>query len=154
MPRIVFGLSCGLVALVSACGGEPAASPERDAQSDPSTTTAAAAIDSSDFCEIFRGFSARRQEAGAGGERYEDEAAWTQGIENVERMAAAAPDEIASEAETYVELVRARAELAASYGYEPVPADVKLQFGRDHAALQQEANELIAFAKAECSGVT
>jgi hypothetical protein len=159
MPRIWFVLACGLVALVTACGGgsEDDGTGAGDAApsetTTPATTTVVESIDDSEFCDIFRGLSARRQDGEDGLERYEDEAAWTQGIERVERIVASAPGEIASQAATYLELVEARRDLAASYGYEPVPADVKLQFGREHAAMQQQANELIAFAKDECSGV-
>lgn len=157
MSRLTFALSCGVLALVAGCGAGSGSDPSTGSDAAPveSTTTTGAApdVDASDFCDIFRGLSSRRQQGGDGFERYEDEAAWTRGIDSVERIVATAPDEIASQAATYLELVEARRDLAASYEYEPVPADVKLQFGREHAAMQQEANELIAFAKAECSGV-
>lgn len=107
-----------------------------------------------EFCAIFQGLSARREQQQDGFARYEDEAAWDRGIDSVEHIVATAPDEIAAQAETYLQLVIERKALAATYGYAEVPADVMLAFGRAHAAMQQQANELIAYAKTNCTDVS
>ncbi len=153
-------LLVGGIAFVAGCGGAGDTTAPRATTSTTATTVSTTQADAdakpedgTEFCEIFQGLSERKQSKGGGFERYADEAAWTAGVESVERIAASAPDAISSQAETYVQLVNDRMELAASYGYEPVPQSAKLEFGRAHAAMQQEANELIAFAKANCSGV-
>jgi hypothetical protein len=152
-------LAAALVVIATACGSES----DSDEAAEPSSTVATSdapdddvvSIDDSEFCDIFRGMSERSQaqESADGLDRYEDEAAWEAGIANVERIVETAPDEIAGQAATYLELVGLRQELAASYDYEPVPSEVKMAFGQDHAAMQQEANEMIAFAMENCTGV-
>jgi len=151
-------LLAGALTFLAGCGGSTeTGAPTTTSTSTTTTTTApdpgAKPEDGTQFCAIFQGLSARAQSAGDGFERYPDEAAWTAGVENVQQIAASAPSAIANQAATYAQLVEERKGLAASYGYQPVPQSAKLEFGRAHAAMQQQANQLIAFAKANCSGV-
>jgi hypothetical protein len=154
----------------AACGGSTTAdvapSPEAatlQSTAPPDTTATVGGTD--DFCELFQGLSNQRQQRGEGqgqtGQgpsqdgftRHQDEAAWDRGIETVGRIASSAPPEISTQADTYLQLVRDRKELAASYGYGEVPKEATLEFGRAHASMQQQANELIAYAKDNCDGV-
>jgi len=74
-------------------------------------------------------------------------------IETTAEIVDAAPAEWRDEAETYLQMVKDRAELAASNGYVDVadlPADVRDAFIADHRDEQAEVNELIAYMGAEC----
>jgi hypothetical protein len=119
----------------------------------PQPATEASTGDTGAFCSAFRDLAATRDRQQDGFAGYEDAAAWDQGIEAVEHIAAAAPEEIAPQAETYLQLVIERKALAASYGYAEVPTQATLDFGRAHAAMQQQANQLLAYAKSNCTGV-
>lgn len=131
-----------------------ATTPPTSSPATSGTSSSTADVDGTAFCDAFRSLSDRKQQQDAvGQERYTDEASWDAGVANVERIAAMAPAEIKPQADAYVEMVKARKELAATWNYEPVPEQAKLEFGRAHAALQQQSNQLIAFAKTECSGV-
>ena len=66
-------------------------------------------------------------------------------------------DEIQAQADTYVQMVKDRKQLAADNNWADVsalPADVRMGFARDHAQMQQQVNELISYAKTNCDGVT
>ncbi|MGC3981178.1 MAG: hypothetical protein QM808_07970 [Steroidobacteraceae bacterium] len=108
----------------------------------------------SEFCALFQALSARRAAGGGeNGERNKDEADWNRNIETVTKIANSAPAEIKPQAETYVQMVILRKELAAAHGYGELSAQTKLEFGRAHAAMQMQVNQLIAYAKANCHGV-
>ena len=117
--------------------------------------------ESTGFCEQFEALAAQREQQGGGGVRPgsdeaapDDAAAWERRIETTASLADAAPAELQDDAQTYVELVEARAALFASHGYpaslDEIPeADVQA-FIADHTDEQQAANRLIEFAKTEC----
>lgn len=89
--------------------------------------------------------------------RNKDEAAWDNNLATVEHIAATAPDEISAQADAYVQMVKDRKDLAAGHDWADVselPADVRTDFARDHAQMQQEVNELLAYAKANCAGMS
>ena len=68
-------------------------------------------------------------------------------------MVAAAPAEWRDEAETYLQMVKDRAQLAAENGYvgvQDLPADVRNAFISSHQAMQAEVNRLIAYMGQEC----
>jgi len=109
--------------------------------------------DNEEFCAIFVKLAEQR-ESKDGFARNPDEASWDRNIDTVERIAAAAPDEISAQADTYVQMVIERKALAASYDYGEVPENVKLDFGKAHAGMQKQVNELLAYAKANCPGFT
>jgi hypothetical protein len=156
---LVAGLA-GVLLFATGCGSSDSAGSTTSTVAESTTSsTSEPASDASaggdvEFCSVFQGLSARREQQQDGFTRYEDEAAWDRGIESVEHIVATAPDEIAPQAETYLQLVTERKALAATYGYAEVPAEAKLDFGRAHAAMQQQANELIAYAKTNCTGVS
>lgn len=156
--RVVAAVIAGGVLLAATGCGSEGDSESSPTTSSPSTPTTAASTSGStgtttEFCSIFQGLSERRSAQQDGFVRYPDEAAWDRGIESVEQIVASAPEEISTQAATYLQLVNERKGLAASYDYTEVPADAKLSFGRAHAAMQQQANQLIAYAKSHCSGV-
>jgi hypothetical protein len=151
---LVAALAGASLLFVAGCGssdGSAGSTSSTSATSKPATD--ASTSDTGEFCSAFRDLAATRDNQRDGIAGYEDEAAWDQGIEAVEHIAAAAPEEIAPQAETYLQLVIERKALAASYGYAEVPTQATLDFGRAHAAMQQQANQLLAYAKGNCTGV-
>jgi hypothetical protein len=78
---------------------------------------------------------------------------WDMRIATTEAIAASAPDEVAEQADAYVVMMQARAELAAENGYAAatdIDPAVRQEFIGEVGALQQQVNELIAYAQAEC----
>jgi hypothetical protein len=143
--------------LLAACSSTGASD-----QTKPSTTTTTAteSADSDSFCTKFRALAAQREQQGGvqpgSMEAVPDgEEGWDRRIETTRELAAAAPAAHRDEGETYVELVRARAELFAAYDYPAslaeIPADATQAFIRDHRDEQQVANRFIEFAKDECA---
>ena len=115
----------------------------------PTTTTVA---DSTALCAIFGELAA----SGAGpGAQFEASTpdGWERRIATNQRIVDAAPAEWRDEAETYLQMVKDRAQLAAENGYVGVnelPADVREGFIASHRVMQSEVNELVAFMGAEC----
>lgn len=78
---------------------------------------------------------------------------WERRIATNGQIVEAAPAEWRDEAETYLQMVKDRAQLAAEHGYVGVndlPADVRNAFISSHRAMQAEVDELIAYMGAEC----
>jgi hypothetical protein len=118
----------------------------------PDTTTTATSADTSDLCSLFGDLAA----SGAGRDAQASPSTaegWEQRIETTQAIADAAPEEWKDEAETYVQMVKDRAQLAADNGYvavDDLPADVREAFIAEHRGQQAEVNELIAFMGSEC----
>jgi hypothetical protein len=112
----------------------------------------AVASDPAALCAIFN----QLQASGAGPDaqfRASTAEGWERRIATTGQMVEAAPTEWRDEAETYLQMVKDRAQLAAENGYVGVndlPADVRTAFITSHRAMQAEVDELIAFMGAEC----
>ena len=119
-----------------------------------STTTAAtaAASDTAELCSIFGDLAA----SGAGRDAQANPSTaegWERRIATTQEIADAAPQEWKDEAETYVQMVKDRAQLAADNGYvavDDLPADVREAFIAEHRDMQAQVNDLIAFMGSEC----
>ena len=154
LTGLVAVLVVGALAL-GACsddgGNEAGARPGADDEAAVSTTTPAAS-DSTAICAIFNDLA----EGGAGrGAQFEASTpeGWERRIATTGEIVDAAPAEWRDEAETYLQMVKDRAQLAAENGYVGVndlPADVRDAFISSHRAMQAEVNELIAYMRAEC----
>ena len=155
------GLGAALVAgalVLAACSGhggnDAGASPNTDdrAAVTTTTTTPAARSDSTALCAIFNQLAA----SGAGPEaqfRASTAEGWERRIATNGQIVEAAPAEWRDEAETYLQMVKDRAQLAAEHGYVGVnelPAEVRNAFISSHRAMQAEVDELIAYMSAEC----
>lgn len=124
-----------------------------DGESAGTTTTSAKATESQDICAIFGELAANRDDRGGGTATPTSAEGWAMRIETTAEIVGAAPAEWRDEAETYLQMVKDRAELAASNGYVDVadlPVDVRDAFIADHRDEQAEVNELIAYMGAEC----
>jgi hypothetical protein len=150
----------GLVAagalLLSGCSSDSGthAAPSRqsnDGVASTATTTVAGA-DSTELCAIFNRLAA----SGAGpGAQFNESTpeGWERRIATNTEIVLAAPAEWKDEAETYLQMVKDRAQLAAEHGYVGVndlPADVRNAFIDAHREMQAEVNELIAYMGQEC----
>ena len=116
------------------------------------STTRSAASDSTSICAIFSQIAAN-----GGGPDAQFAAStpdgWARRIALTGEIVNAAPPEWRDEAQTYLQMVKDRAQLAADYGYVGVndlPADVRTAFIFSHRAMQAEVDELIAYMKGEC----
>jgi hypothetical protein len=148
------------VLVLGACssdGGDDAGSASRsDDQAAVTTTTPASHSDSTALCAIFSELAA----SGAGrGAQFQESTpeGWERRIATTGKIVDAAPAEWRDEAETYLEMVKDRAQLAADHGYAAVndlPADVRDAFIGSHRAMQLEVNELIAYMSSECRAPT
>jgi hypothetical protein len=108
--------------------------------------------DSKALCAIFDELAAHGAGPGAQFAASTPEG-WQRRIETNRKMVDAAPAEWRDEAETYLQMVKDRAQLAAENGYVGVnelPADVRDAFISSHRAMQAEVNELIAYMGREC----
>ncbi len=76
---------------------------------------------------------------------------WQQKIATTAQIVDVVPADQRAEAEIYLELVKARAELAATYDYGVVPTDARREFMAAHGSQQQEANRLLAFVRQSCN---
>ena len=140
------------VLLLVGCGSSNRAAPSATATTSSSVATAASGS-ASEFCAIFADLSQSRDQ----GMSAKDQAGWDKNIETVEHIAAAAPAEIKAQADAYVQMVKDRAELASANGYAAVadlPSDARDSFITSHKDLQSQVNELIAYAKTNCDGVS
>ena len=155
--RLAAVLIAALLTL-AACSGDDgndagAASQARDRSAATTTTPVA---DSTALCAIFRELAA----SGAGpGAQFEASTpdGWERRIATNQRIVDAAPAEWRDEAETYLQMVKDRALLAAENGYVGVnelPADVRDAFIDSHRVMQAAVNELIAFMGSECGAST
>ena len=153
--RLRFGawmLALGVV--LAACSGGGSSGDVTSAKTESTTTTTTTSpSDSTELCKIFQ-----RLAAGGAGPNGQNEAStadgWAVRIETTEDMAKAAPAEWKDEAETYVQMVKDRAQLAAENGYvgvDDLPADVRSAFVSSHSEMQAQVNRLIAFMKQECA---
>ena len=116
------------------------------------TTTPAAASDSTAICAIFNQLAASGAGPGAQFQASTPEG-WERRIATTGQIVDAAPADWRDEAETYLQMVKDRAQLAAEHGYVGVndlPADVRNAFISSHRAMQAEVDELIAYMSEEC----
>jgi hypothetical protein len=133
-------------------GSDAGARPHADDKVAVTATTAAAGSDSAALCAIFNQLAAN----GAGRDAQftaTTPEGWQKRIATNEAMVAAAPVEWRDEAETYLQMVKDRAQLAAENGYvgvQDLPADVRNAFISSHQAMQAEVNRLIAYMGQEC----
>ncbi len=161
--RLGFGASVmGLALLLAACssdGNDTSAARNADAEATatpssttPPTSTAPSTSDSAAICAIFNQLAA----GGAGpGAQFQASTpdGWQRRIATTAQIVDAAPAEWRDEAETYLQMVKDRAQLAAENGYVGVnelPADVRNAFIASHRAMQAEVDELIAYMGSEC----
>jgi hypothetical protein len=138
---------------LSACsgGGVDDADASTNADTAASVTTAAR-DDSGALCTIFRQLEANGAGPGAQFQASTPDG-WARRIATTEQIVAAAPREWRDEAETYLQMVKDRAQLASENGYVGVndlPADVRTAFINSHRAMQAEVDELIAFMGNTC----
>jgi hypothetical protein len=100
------------------------------------------------FCAAFPELGGRGAESVAfSAEEWEDRIATT------EQLAAGAPEAIAAEADAYVQMMRARAELAAENDHAAatdLPADVRQAFVDEHADLQSQVDDVVSFGREQC----
>jgi hypothetical protein len=78
---------------------------------------------------------------------------WERRIATTGQIVEAAPTEWRDEAETYLQMVKDRAQLASENGYVGVndlPSDVRNAFITSHRAMQAEVDSLIAYMSAQC----
>jgi hypothetical protein len=137
-----------VMGILAACGADGSGSL-------PETTTTTTAVADSEFCATFDQLAAQR--GGSDTARNADEAAWDRNIATVEHIAEVAPDEISAQADAYVEMVEARKALAEANGWADVtelPDDERSAFIAEHGDLQQQVNELIDYARANCEGMS
>lgn len=157
--RRLGGLGAVLVAaglVLAACSGDGGSDAGESADTDDRavvvTTTATAGADSTALCAIFNQLVA----SGAGPDaqfRASTPEGWERRIETNGQIVEAAPAEWRDEAETYLQMVKDRAQLAAEHGYVGVnelPSDVRSAFISSHRAMQAEVDELIAYMNAQC----
>ena len=136
----------------SDAGSNAGERPKADDNVAVTATTAAAGSDSAALCAIFNQLAAN----GAGRDAQftaTTSEGWQKRIATNEAMVAAAPAEWRDEAETYLQMVKDRAQLAAENGYvgvQDLPADVRNAFISSHQAMQAEVNRLIAYMGQEC----
>jgi hypothetical protein len=152
---LVAAVTLGGALLLGACSGG-------SADQAATTTSSGATDDTTAMCAVFQGIADRAAEqggqpnggpTGAGPEQPTTEAGWAERVERTAQLVESVPDDYRDEAETYLQLVKDRAELAADNGYalvEDLPDDVRTAFIADHRDEQEQANALIAFAKEEC----
>jgi hypothetical protein len=141
--------------LLGACSSDSGnRASSRDGADDTAATTATtnAGADSATLCAIFTRLVASG--AGPGTQFHESTPeGWENRIATNTEIVAAAPAEWRDEAETYLQMVKDRAQLAAENGYVGVndlPADVRNAFVDAHREMQAEVNELIAYMGQEC----
>jgi PBP1b-binding outer membrane lipoprotein LpoB len=82
-----------------------------------------------------------------------DEGGWDLDIATVTKIAASAPASEVNDAGAYVEMMKDRKALAASYDYGTVPTEAARSFGLAHAALQAQVNDLLHYAHSACAGL-
>jgi hypothetical protein len=146
----------GLALLPLACSddgdtstGTDDSTPTTEQAAEATTTTEAAATgdDLAAFCAAFPQLGGDAQDQALTAEQ------WEARIANVEEIAAVAPAEVEAQAEAYVAMNEARAELAAENGYvaaTELPADARQAFIGENRELQQQVNELIAYMQEHC----
>ena len=149
----------GGVLLLGACSG---GSDDR-ATSTTSNPAKKKTDDTTAMCAVFQGIADRaaatggQPSSGPGGggpAQPTTKEGWDERIKQTAKIVDTVPADYRDEATTYLQLVKDRAQLAADNGYALVadlPGDVRNAFIRDHAAAQQQANKLIAFAKSTCN---
>jgi hypothetical protein len=153
------GLATVLVAgalVFAACSGgggdDAGASPTTDDRAAVTSTVPTAISDSTALCAIFNQLVA----SGAGPDaqfQASTPEGWVRRIATTGQIVEAAPAEWRDEAETYLQMVKDRAQLAAEHGYVGVndlPTDVRNAFISSHRAMQAEVDELITYMSARC----
>lgn len=124
-----------------------------DGESASTTSTSTKATESRDICAIFGELAANRDDRGGAMSMPTTAEGWEMRIERTGEIVDAAPAEWRDEAETYLQMVKDRARLAADNGYVAVaalPADVREAFIAEHRDEQAEVNRLIAYMGSEC----
>ena len=147
-------LVAGALGFAGCSGGSDDARATAAAHGDRSTvtTTSAPPSDSTALCAIFDRLVASGAGPGAQFEASTPEG-WQRRIATTKEIVDAAPAEWRDEAETYLQMVKDRAQLAADNGYVGVndlPADVRDAFISSHRDMQAQVNRLIAYMGSEC----
>lgn len=107
--------------------------------------------DLKEYCEVWAKIKEWTQNDD--GTNLTTKAGWDKRVALTEALVNSVPSEWKEVGQKYLVIVRARAELLASYDYISItelPADVRSAFISKHYAAQQEANTLIDFIKNEC----
>jgi hypothetical protein len=143
--------------LLSSCSG---GDDSRGASSKSGPTTTAPPVSTSgareELCALFAAIAAGAQAAKSSPD---DPAAiftaeqWQQKIATTAQVVDVAPSTYRAAAETYLQLVKDRAGLAAAHDYGPIPADALQQFMATHRDQQTQANVLLAYVKQSCAGL-
>ena len=151
-PVVVVGaLALGACSDGGDGGGDAKARPESHDRS-ASVEAAGEASESAALCAIFNELAASGAGPGAQFQATTPEG-WEKRIATNEAMVAAAPPAWRDEAETYLQMVKDRAQLAAEHGYvgvDDLPTDVRNAFISSHREMQAEVNDLIAYMGQEC----
>jgi hypothetical protein len=142
---------------LGACSGDGDDASSRAARTTTTSASTAdgAASDSTALCSIFTQLAANGAGPGAQFEASSPES-WDRRIVTTRKIVDVAPPEWRDEAETYLQMVKDRAQLAAENDYVGVndlPADVREAFISSHRDMQAQVNRLIAYMGSEC-GVT
>jgi hypothetical protein len=148
-----------LVLTIVGCGG--GASPDITTSSATATavpatqaTTAVAASSVDDdlyeYCLLWKGIRNEIDESGGSLQSAEE---WARRISWTKQILDLAPVEYREAAATYLDLVKARAELLAQYdfaGIRDLPSDIRTAFIAEHFQKQQISNVLIDFSTTTC----
>ena len=118
----------------------------------PTTAVAASSVDDDlyEYCLLWKGIRNEIDESGGSLQSAEE---WTRRIAWTEQILDLAPAEYREAAETYLGLVKARAELLAQYDYVGVrdlPSDIRTDFIEERFQEQQISNVLIDFSTTTC----
>ena len=103
-----------------------------------------------EYCLLWKGIRNEIDESGGSLQSAEE---WTRRIAWTEQILDLAPVEYREAAETYLGLVKARAELLAQYDYVGVrdlPSYIRTDFIEEHFQEQQISNVLIDFSTTTC----
>jgi hypothetical protein len=148
-----------LVLTIVGCGG--GASPDTTTSSATATAvpatqapTAVAAFSVDDdlyeYCLLWKGIRNEIDESGGSLQSAEE---WARRISWTKQILDLAPVEYREAAATYLDLVKARAELLAQYdfaGIRDLPSDIRTNFIAEHFQKQQISNVLIDFSTTTC----
>jgi Flp pilus assembly protein TadD len=143
-------ITLALVAWLGACSGDDVA-PETKATT--STTSTTAVVGTTAMCDLFGAIATQAQETGRrpgdAGATFTAEQ-WQLKVATTAKIVEVVPADYRDEAQTYLELVKARAGLARDHEYGPVPEADRSAFIAAHHDAQQESNRLIDYVTGTC----
>jgi hypothetical protein len=149
-------VTCAAVSLLLILGGctstQSATTSSTTSTKAPTQAKGAATTgDVKTFCAGFTDLGSRRNPNVT--VQTKDEAGWDLDIASVTQMAASAPAAEVNNADAYLEMMKDRKALAASYDYGAVPTDAQQSFAVNHAGLQAQVNDLLHYARSACAGL-